>query len=186
MKIKLIISIFFFVIFTSCKKEVLPKPQGFLKLEYPQANYQKVISDCPFSFQISQYSVIDFENNCWLKIYYPKLNATIHVTYRKVDNNLEDVLREVEKLTFEHTIKADGIGISQPYENDFSKVYGKIINVEGDVASNLQFHATDSIKNVLYGSLYFNVKPNYDSIYPAVKYIEKDIKNLMQSIEWKN
>jgi hypothetical protein len=39
---------------------------------------------------------------------------------------------------------------------------------------------------VLYGSLYFNVKPNYDSILPSVMHIEKDIKNLMESVEWKN
>ncbi|MGK0308599.1 MAG: gliding motility-associated lipoprotein GldD, partial [Urechidicola sp.] len=107
-------------------------------------------------------------------------------TYREVNNNLEDVLREVEKLTFEHTVKADGIGVGQPFENKVSNVYGKIINVEGNVASNLQFHVTDSVKNVLYGSLYFNVKPNYDSILPSVMHIEKDIKNLMESVEWKN
>jgi gliding motility-associated lipoprotein GldD len=66
-----------------------------------------------------------------------------------------------------------------------NNVYGKIINVEGDVASNIQFNATDNVKNVLYGSLYFSVKPNYDSILPTINYIEKDIKNLMESIEWK-
>ncbi len=186
MKIKHLSFLLIVIFFTRCKEEVLPKPKAFLKLDYPEASYQKVVSGCPYTFQIAQNSIVNFENNCWLKINYPLLDATVHVTYRRVNNNLDEVLREVEKLTFEHTVKADGIGISQPYENEYSKVYGKIINVEGDVASNLQFHATDSIKNVLYGSLYFNVKPNYDSIYPAIKYIEKDIKNLMQSIEWKN
>ena len=151
-------------IFLSCSDTVLPKPKAFLRLEYPEAIYQKVVSDCPYSFQVSQQSVLDFENNCWLKIHYPSMNATLHVTYREVNNDLEDVLREVEKLTFEHTV----------------------INVEGNVASNLQFHVTDSVKNVLYGSLYFNVKPNYDSILPSVMHIEKDIKNLMESVEWKN
>lgn len=171
---------------TSCSEEVLPKPKAFLRLSYPDAAYQKVVSGCPYEFQISQQSTVEFENNCWFKIHYPSMNATVHVTYRNVNNNLEDVLREVEKLTFEHTVKADGIGIGQPYENKLTNVYGKLINVEGDVASNLQFHVTDSVKNVLYGSLYFNVKPNYDSILPAVKYIEKDIKNLMENVEWKN
>jgi gliding motility-associated lipoprotein GldD len=170
----------------SCSDDVLPKPKAFLRLNYPLATYQKVISGCPYSFQVSQQSVLDFENNCWLKIHYPSMKATLHLTYREVNNDFEDVLREVEKLTFEHTVKADGIGVSQPFENKLSNVYGKIINVEGNVASNLQFHVTDSIKNVLYGSLYFNVKPNYDSILPSVKHIEKDIKNLMESVEWKN
>ena len=185
MKIKYYLFIIPFVFLYSCAEDVLPKPKAFLRLEYPEALYQKVASDCPYSFQISQNSTVEFENNCWMKINYPKLKAKIHITYRRVNDNLDEVLREVEKLTFEHTVKADGIGIGQPYENKVSKVYGKIINIEGDVASNLQFHATDSVKNVLYGTLYFDVKPNYDSIIPAINHIEKDIKNLMESVEWK-
>ena len=184
-KIRFCVFIVSFIFLYSCNNDVLPKPKAFLRLEYPEALYQKVVSDCPYSFQVSQNSIIEFENNCWMKINYPKLNAKIHITYRRVNNNLDDVLREVEKLTFEHTVKADGIGIGQPFQNEVTKVYGKIINIEGNVASNLQFHVTDSIKNVLYGTLYFQVKPNYDSIIPAINYIEKDIKNLMESVEWK-
>ena len=37
-------------------------------------------------------------------------------------------------------------------------VFAKMYNVEGNVASNIQFMATDSIKNVLAGSLYFYTK----------------------------
>jgi len=185
MKIKLSIFLSIIVLNISCTDEVLPKPKAFLRLEYPEATYQKVVSDCPYTIQISQFSQIEFQHDCWAKIQYPKLNATIHLTYRQVDNNLEDVLKEVEKLTFEHTVKADVIN-ARPFVNHQNKIYGKIINVEGDVASNIQFHATDSVKNVLFGALYFEVKPNYDSILPAIKYIEMDIKNLMENIEWKN
>lgn len=185
-KLRFSIFIIPFFFLQSCAEDVLPKPKAFLRLEYPETAYQKVVNDCPYSFQVSQNSIVNFEDNCWMKIHYPKLKATIHITYRRVNNNLDAVLREVEKLTFEHTVKADGIGIGQPYENEFKKVYGKIINIEGDVASNVQFHVTDSIKNVLYGTLYFDVKPNYDSLIPAIDYIEKDIKNLMESVEWKN
>lgn len=186
MKIKVFVFLSILVLNISCSDTILPKPKAFLRLAYPEATYQKVVSDCPYTIQISQNSSIDFQNNCWAKIYYPNLKATIHLTYRMVDNNLEDVLKEVEKLTFEHTVKADGITYANPFENRIKKVYGKIVNVEGNVASNIQFHATDSVKNVLFGALYFEVKPNYDSILPAIKYIEMDIKNLMENIEWKN
>ncbi len=171
--------------FWSCNDEVLPKPKAFLRLEYSTATYHKVLSNCQYSIEISQQSIIEFENNCWAKIDYPNLNATIHLTYRKIEDNLDFVLKEVEKLTFEHTIKADAIN-AQPFENQQNIVFGKLINVEGNVASNIQFHVTDSVKNVLFGALYFNVKPNYDSILPAINYIEKDIKNLMESVEWKD
>ena len=105
---------------------------------------------------------------------YPRLKATIFITYRKVDNNLEEILKEVEKLTFEHTIKADVIN-AVPYENVNKKVFGKLYTIEGNVATNIQFRVTDRLKNVLSGALYFHVKPNYDSIVPTIKYLEKDI-----------
>ena len=184
MKIKNALIIFVLALFVSCTEVILPKPKAQLRLEYPENTYQQVISDCPYSIEISQNAVIEFENNCWAKIHYPSLNATIHLTYRSVDNNLIPILKEVEKLTFEHTIKADNIPYAKPFKNQLHKTYGKLINVEGNVASNIQFHVTDSVKNMLYGTLYFNVKPNYDSILPALKYIEKDIKNLMESVEW--
>lgn len=185
MKIKVFVFLSILVLSISCTDEVLPKPNAFLRLDYPMASYQKVVSECPYNIQISQNSYIEFQNDCWAKIHYPNLKATIHLTYRRVDNNLEEVLKEVEKLTFEHTVKADVIN-ARPFVNQQKKIFGKIINVEGDVASNIQFHATDSVKNVLFGALYFEVRPNYDSILPAIKYIEMDIKNLMENIEWKN
>ena len=185
MKFRVTSFIVILFLFGSCKDDVLPKPNAFLKLEYPKAKYQKVVSDCPYRFEISQESTIEFKNNCSVNIKYPRLNAAIHVTYRKVDGDLEEVLQEVEKLTYEHTVKADAIPLADSFENELKSVYGKIISVEGDVASNIQFNATDSVKNILYGSLYFSVRPNYDSILPAINYIEQDIKNLMESIEWK-
>jgi len=186
MKINLGVVLLISIMFWSCSDDVLPKPKAFLRLDYPEASYQKVESGCPYSFQISKNSTAKLEPNCWMKISYPTLKATIHLTYRKVDNNLNAVLKEVEKLTFEHTVKADAIDTPKLYENNLRRVYGSVIHIEGDVASNVQFHVTDSVKNVLYGALYFKVKPNYDSILPAINYIEKDIKNLMESVEWKD
>ena len=186
MKIKNVLTVFVIAaLFVSCTDVVLPKPKAQLRLEYPENTYQQVISDCPYLIEISQNSIIEFKNNCWAKVQYPNLNATIHLTYRSVDNNLIPILKEVEKLTFEHAVKADVIN-AQPFVNSLHKTYGKLINIEGNVASNIQFYVTDSVKNVLYGTLYFNVKPNYDSILPALKYIEKDVKNLMESVEWQN
>ncbi len=70
------------------------------------------------------------------------------------------------------------------YENAASKVYGMYYEVNGDAASQAQFYVTDSTNHFLVGSLYFYAKPNYDSIYPAAKYLQKDIKRLMESITW--
>jgi gliding motility-associated lipoprotein GldD len=172
------------LVFQSCKNETIPKPKPYLKLQYPEATYVNYNFNCPYTFEISNLATVHLRDNCWLKIEYPHLKATIHITYRSVDNNLNEILTEVEKLTFEHTVKADVIN-AIPYENFNKKVYGKLYAVEGDVATNIQFRVTDSVKNVLAGALYFYAKPNYDSILPAIKYIEKDIIHLVESLEWK-
>lgn len=93
-------------------------------------------------------------------------------------------MRDAQNLTQKHTIKADEIS-SNLYENPEEKVYGMIYEIGGDAASQSQFYVTDSINHFVSGSLYFYAKPNYDSIYPAAEYLKKDIKRLMESIEWK-
>ena len=68
--------------------------------------------------------------------------------------------------------------------NQEKKVYGTMFNVIGDAASQIQFFLTDSIENFLIGSLYFYAKPNYDSLFPAIKYLEKDVVKLIETLEW--
>lgn len=172
------------LIFGSCGSETLPKPKSYLSLHYSDPIYKALNLDLPYNFEISEKATIELKENYWAKIKYPKLKATIHITYRPVNNNLNEILKEIEKLTFEHTIKADAIN-AVPYENFDSKVFGKLYVIEGGVATNIQFRVTDSVKNVLAGALYFYTKPNYDSILPAVKYIEKDIVHLVETIQWK-
>ena len=181
---KYLLAIFLGLFLFSCGSDPIPKPKSYLKLQYPQNSYQKFTSDCPYTFEYSEFTNISVNENCWAKIEYPDLKATIHITYRPINNNLNEILKEVEKLTFEHTVKADVIN-AVPYENLQKKVYGKLYNVEGNVATNLQFRATDSVKHVLSGALYFYTKPNYDSIMPAIKYVEKDIMHLVETLEWK-
>ena len=57
--------------------------------------------------------------------------------------------------------------------------------VGGNAASQSQFYLTDSTEHFLTGSLYFYAKPNYDSILPAAKYLEKDIRHIMETVKWK-
>lgn len=171
--------------FLSCKEAPLPKPKSFLTLDYQNPTYKKIENSCNYQFEVSNFVQLKTSDNCWATLQYPALKATIHITYRAVDNNLDEILQEVEKLTFEHTIKADAIN-AIPYENFKTRVFGKLYNVEGDVATNVQFRVTDSVNHVLSGALYFYARPNYDSIVPAVRYLEKDIMHLIETLEWKN
>ena len=172
------------LLLTSCNKETKPKPDSFLRLEYPKAVYKNFDETCAFSFDKNEFSIVEQEKNCAFKIEYPNLKATIYINYKPVDNNLNKLLKDAQKLTYDHTIKADAIA-EQPFVNLQNKVYGMFYEVEGNAATNVQFYATDSVKNFVVGSLYFYAKPNYDSILPAAAYVKDDMRRIMESIRWK-
>ena len=168
----------------SCKDEVLPKPASFLRLDYPEAKYVGFENECPYTFEINSDAIIKKEKNCDFAITYPKMKATIYLTYKPVKNDIDKLLRDAQKLTYEHVIKADDI-LEQPYLNPEKKVYGMFYQVEGNAATNAQFYATDSTKNFITASVYFYAKPNYDSIMPAASYIKNDMQRLMETLKWK-
>jgi len=174
----------FFLGCISCGDETLPKPKGYLSLNYAKTTYKKLDLKRPYSFEISSQAIAKEAKNNWLKITYPNLKASVDITYREIDKNLEELLIESEKLVFKHTIKAATIS-SKGFENINQKVYGSIYEITGNSASQIQFHATDSTHHFIKGALYFYAKPNYDSIFPAVHYIKKDIVKLMETLEWK-
>tara|TARA_R110002073_G_scaffold334947_2_gene525705 strand:- start:311 stop:916 length:606 start_codon:yes stop_codon:yes gene_type:complete len=188
----LFISIAFILI--SCGENYVPKPKAELRLEYPKAKYIDADLELPFAFEknLLATKVVLKELNAPTKSYglnleYPALNGTIFLTYKAIntsENNLNDFLRDAQKLTLEHTKKADEIP-RYPFENNERKVYGMLSEVKGNVASPAQFYVTDSVNHFLTGSLYFYAKPNYDSILPAANYLQKDMKRIMETVTWK-
>lgn len=178
--------VLFIVLFSaiSCKNEVLPKPSSYLRLDYPEAKYEQVEKDCPFLFEINSDAIIKEQKNCGFTILYPKMKATIYLTYKPVNNNIKLLLKDAQKLTYDHVIKADDI-IEQPYLNANKKTFGMFYRVDGNAATNSQFYVTDSIKHFVTGSVYFYARPNYDSIMPAASYIRNDMQHLMETLKWK-
>lgn len=168
----------------SCNKEKLPKPKGYLNLEYPKVGYRTLNKNTPYSFDISKNTRVKELPNHWLKIQYPALKASVDITYRPINNNLRELLIEAEKLVLEHTVKADHISW-RDYTDTNKKVYGKMCEISGNAASQVQFHVTDSTNHFLKGSLFFYTKPNYDSILPAVEYIKKDMIQMLETLKWK-
>lgn len=172
--------------FASCKNDVLPKPKAMLRLAYSRPTYNTEKLLCGFSFDKNEEGVLNSilkNGSCASKISYPKLNATIFLTYREINNDLKKLLTDAQNLTQEHVVKADDIR-PREYVNKQKKVYGMSYEVVGDAASPAQFYVTDSVRNFLLGSVYFRVKPNYDSILPAAEYLRNDMRVLMESIEW--
>jgi gliding motility-associated lipoprotein GldD len=172
----------------------VPKPKGYLRLEYPNAHYEKANKKLPFDFEINKVGsqvgskkLISTTESYGINIEYPLLKGTIFLTYKAINNNRDNLvafLKDAQNLPEKHMIKADGI-FSERYENTKNKVYGMFYEVDGNAASQSQFYVTDSVNHFLTGSLYFYAKPNYDSILPAANYLEKDIKHIMETIKWK-
>jgi gliding motility-associated lipoprotein GldD len=172
-----------FLVF-SCKDDVLPKPASHLRLDYPVAKYVNFENECPFAFEMNSDAIIKGEKDCGFAITYPKMKATIYLTYKPVKGDINTLLRDAQKLTYEHVIKADDI-LEQPYLNPGKKVYGMFYQVDGNAATNSQFYVTDSIKHFITGSVYFYAKPNFDSIMPAASYVRNDMQRLMETLKWK-
>lgn len=189
----LIIFLLTLVTLTSCGNDPIPKPKGYLRLEYPQADYKMYNQDLPFAFDRNMQSdtiiykpLQDDVKSFGLNIEYKKLKGTIYLTYKAIDGKerLVKYLKNAQNFTQEHTKKADAIE-EVVWENPVNKVYGMFYEVGGNAASQSQFYITDSINHFLTGSLYFYAKPNYDSILPAANYLQKDIKRIMESVQWK-
>lgn len=170
----------------ACGDEVQPKPDAYLALQYPEAKYEIFQNQCPYSFEINKYASANNArgtNDCWINLNYDDLKGTIFITYQPVRNNLDSLLTDAQKLPLQHTIKADAIEGSV-YTNDYNRTYGMFYQVSGDAASQAQFYLTDSVNHFLTGSVYFEAQPNFDSILPAAAYLKKDIRHLMETVEW--
>ena len=74
-----------------CSDDTLPKPKGFLRLDYPTASYKRVTIDAPFSFDknilANPISNLKKEGNgeaYSVNIKYPSVKGTLYLNYKKV------------------------------------------------------------------------------------------------------
>ena len=173
----------------ACQQTNVPKPKAFLRLDYPKVKYQPLKAAMPFSFKKNKIATIETitKNNqlLGLNLNYNTLNATLYLTYNNLDNNLQTYLSEAKSITQKHAQMAREVS-ERAFENETTKTFGKLYELSGPVASQLQFYISDNKKHFLSGALYFKTRPNYDSILPAVDYVKNDIVKLMESIHWRN
>lgn len=177
----------------SCGEEPQPKPYAYFRITLPPVEYNTVDTLGPYRADVSVNCISNSANSHystpndkWINLFYPTLNATIHLSYKHISpSDLNVVTEESRTLVYKHTILADAIRESY-YENPERHVYCMFYELTGNAASPTQFYATDSISNFLRGSVYFNNIPNYDSVMPCAKYIENDLVHFVESLEWKN
>lgn len=188
-----IFCLLFFVVLllSSCdNKNYQPKPRGYFRIDLPERQYVSLDTMRYYSFEYPSHCVLTPDYHSphereWINIEYPANKATVHISYKTVDDNLDVYLEDSYSMMTKHISRAMGIrdSIIVNYDRD---VYGLVYFLEGEgVASSLQFYLTDSINHFLRGSLYFNVRTNNDSLAPVIDYITDDIRHLIETIEWK-
>ncbi|HXB40520.1 MAG TPA: gliding motility lipoprotein GldD [Bacteroidia bacterium] len=173
---------------TNDDEVITPKPRAFYSLTFPEKKYKIYESGCPFSFEMPVYSTIEpsdkGQNPCWLNLKYPLFNAQLYLSYGEVKNNLPIYLKDARELAIRHQVKASGLE-QQVILRDSAKVFGLMYDIEGNTATALQFYVTDSTKNFMRGSLYFNCPPNIDSLKIVIDYLRLDVLHMIQTFKWK-
>jgi gliding motility-associated lipoprotein GldD len=191
-KIKFFVALSVLILTLSCGSNGdagTPKPYGYFRISMPENEYQIFSKKGnPYTFEYSTIAKIDERTDKpdenWINIVYPQHDATIYITYKPIKNNLDTLINDTHNFTYRHTIKADAIDESTFFFPD-KRVFALYNEVEGNAASPIQFLLTDSTKNFLIGSLYFNVSPNVDSVAPVLDFIRQDIIHLINTLEWK-
>ncbi len=175
-------------IFDSCRPNSYPKPYGYFRVDLPQHTYVALDTVLPYSFEISTHSVLEIKDEAdelyWIDIKYPQLNVAIHCSYKEVKGKLYELTEDAHRSAYKHIVKADDI-LERVFSNEDERVYGILYDLHGDVASNVQFALTDSVKHFFRGAVYFNNVPNKDSIAPMAEYIKTDVVRLIESFSWK-
>ncbi|MDB4533292.1 gliding motility lipoprotein GldD [Vicingaceae bacterium] len=190
MKIKTLIIFSISILLFSCGDDAFtPKPKGYFRIDLPKKEYTSINKDCPFDFEIPNYSDLKPDANrpdkpCWFDINFNNLNASIYFSYIPLKDDLNEKLEDSRTLAFKHTVKA--FDIEQQIINfPDKKVYGLVYSIEGNAASAYQFHLTDSTNHFVRGSLYFNNIPNQDSIQPVLEFVKEDITHIFETFVWK-
>ena len=179
-------------IVVSCDHEnnYLPKPRGYFRIDLPEKGYSKVDTIERYSFEYPEYALItpdpySLNEKNWINIEMPQFKGSIHLTYKPVNNNLSEYLEDVHTMIVKHLQKANGVRDSLII-NEERHVYGMFIEMDGKgVATPMQFYLTDSTNNFVRGALYFNFKPDNDSMQPVINFIREDIDHLINTFEWK-
>lgn len=174
--------------FLSCTDSdaIYPKPLSAMKLSFPEKIFSQKITWCDYRFLVTDYTELEqSQGQCNINLNYLGFNATLYLTYIPIDTSLQRHIENARSLVYDHSIKADAIEEKMIFNSD-NKVYGTAYKLIGNTASNYQFYVTDSTKNFLRGALYFNCKPNYDSLKPTIEFLTMDIDTLVSTLIWQS
>ncbi|QKZ15556.1 gliding motility lipoprotein GldD [Spirosoma sp. KUDC1026] len=170
----------------------VPKPKGYPRIDLPPQEYKQLEPTHPYTFEYNKAARILPDSFArsepdWIFINYPAYHASVQLTYKPVKNDinrLRAMLEDSYKLASRHQIRATAI--EQRKIRLKSGLEASIIDLAGEVPSQVQFVTTDSTKHFLRGALYFNTATENDSLQPVIDYIRKDIIHMLNTLKWRN
>lgn len=181
----------------SCKPEVYhPKPTGYFRIDTPAAHKYQIFDrpGFPYTFEYPENSTVEQDtifsrheqdNRYWINIYDNRMGGVINITYKEINKNQPylQLMNDAWGLSYFHHEKADYIDTKTLV--NLHGIQCILYTVGGNSASRYQFAATDSVKNFLRGSLYFDVTPNADSLRPVTDFMAQDLKHMLETLRWK-
>ncbi len=179
----------------SSNGDISPRPRAYSRVNYPDRTIQHYTQEeCPFTFAFPDYFVLRrdsfyfdefIDNPCWFNLRADCFNADLHCTYTSFSSytQFQQLVQDAFRLANEQNKRASYIEdfkISLP-----NGISGMAFNMEGPSASPFQFFLTDSVQHFFRGSLYFNARPQPDSLRPVTEFVREDLTGIIQSFQWK-
>lgn len=187
---KIFFILFWLILAVSCSEHT-PLPMGYNRIdkqEYPYILLDAIYYGFEYA-SIAHIETASIQNEGeeeGFNIVYPAYNARIYCSYTPISPTIfAKTLEDNHRFVFSHVVKADGIRQTL-YENPERKTSGIIYDIEGNVATPIQFFLTDSVRYFFRGSLYYDTQVKADSVSPVTAYIREDILRIIESFEWKN
>ncbi len=186
------------LMFYSCGEDRIstPKPRMYPRVIYPVQEYNPFELDaCHFTFDKPAYAKIKTgisffgeksSHPCWFDLELEEFNGSIHFSYNAIENenSLDKLVSDAFRIVEQHNTKAEYR--EEVLIENRNGVHGLQFNLEGPVASPINFFLTDTTQHFVRASLYFNTAIDPDSISPVLDFVTRDIQKIVESFEWKD
>lgn len=180
------LSLIALALLAGCGYDPVPKEKAYFRIDLPEQEFVAWQGEC-FDAQLPAYSAMAQHKSgerCWQDWKFDDQRAQVYLTYKSVNGDLGRLIEDAHDFKGKHQSKAVRIK-SDRVLRDSSRVFGTVFTVDGDVASPMVFYLTDSTSRFLYGSLYFNCRPNADSLAPLTERLRSDIEHFAATLEWR-
>jgi gliding motility-associated lipoprotein GldD len=181
------------LLLVGCGEDPMPRPRGHLRLDLPDTGYVAWTGACPFNSAVPAYAMMvdkpgqtaaNVDTACQTILRFPGQRASVYMTCRRIQGDLPELIEDAHAFKAKHEARAARIR-PERVQHPEARVYGTLFQVDGDVASPVVFYLTDSTTRFLYGSLYFDARPNADSLEPVTQRLRADLRRFAASLTWR-